>query len=289
MTFGTERKYAIVESWGNIRLMNYWGGGLNLTVKSPRLEVNELRGGPAMYNPMSVEGHYFIGTDYRKKVHGYFGNYISANPNKEAIYAGAFIGMEMRPFDWLGFDLEMRYSKNIDKNQYVTNVDDFQEIRYIRSRFDQQEIDLTLRATLNITPEFTLQYYGMPFLSVGRYGNFAFVADPRAKQLSERVSYYSPQQIRYSAADEVYEIDENLNGSVDYRFDTPDFNMRDFNSNFVLRWEYKAGSVLYLVWTQSRFEWSNQGPVKLDRNVKDLLDIHPHNVLMVKISYRFGV
>ena len=31
-----------------------------------------------------------------------------------------------------------------------------------------------------------------------------------------------------------------------------DFNVRSFRSNVVLRWEYRPGSLLYLVWQQAR-------------------------------------
>ena len=38
----------------------------------------------------------------------------------------------------------------------------------------------------------------------------------------------------------------------DYGFDKPDFNVREFLSNLVLRWEYNPGSSVYLVWSQTR-------------------------------------
>ena len=41
-------------------------------------------------------------------------------------------------------------------------------------------------------------------------------------------------------------------------FDLPgtrDFNARSFRSNVVLRWEWKPGSTLYLVWQQNRSEF----------------------------------
>ena len=50
-----------------------------------------------------------------------------------------------------------------------------------------------------------------------------------------------------------------------------------------------AGSVVYLVWTQNRFEWSSNGSHRMDESVVDLFGLHPHNVFMVKLSYRFGV
>ena len=43
-----------------------------------------------------------------------------------------------------------------------------------------------------------------------------------------------------------------LDGTWDYGFDKPDFNVKEFLSNFVLRWEYNPGSSVYLVWSQTR-------------------------------------
>lgn len=42
-------------------------------------------------------------------------------------------------------------------------------------------------------------------------------------------------QIKYNTDDEVYETDENLNGTIDYTFDNPSFNVFDFNSKLVIR------------------------------------------------------
>jgi hypothetical protein len=290
MTFGGERKFSQLMFFGNTRLMNYWGGGFSMAVGAPRKEVNELRGGPALYNPAAYDGHVFIGSDYRKRINGYLGTYLSKNFNREARYGGFFTGIQIRPINALVVDIELEYSKNIDRNQYVTNIlDDFPEPRYIRSRFDQKEMSLQIRATFNITPDFTIQYYGMPFVSIGRYVDFSHVTDPKSRELENRVRYYTPEQISFDKSSDEYLVDETINGSTDYRFSNPDFNVKDFNSNFVLRWEYRAGSVLYLVWTQNRFEWSSNGAFRMDNSVRDLLKLHPHNVFMIKLSYRFGV
>ena len=199
------------------------------------------------------------------------------------------MGMEIRPMNSLNFNIELEYAKNIDKNQYVTNITDYSDPRYIRSRFDQKEFFLELRATFNISPDFTLQYYGMPFISIGRYSDFSHITDPLARDLEDRVNYYTPQQISYDAVNDEYLVDDNLDGTTSYSFGNPDFNVFDFNSNFVLRWEYRAGSVVYLVWTQNRSEWSNSGSDRMNDSMKDLFGIHPHNVFMIKFSYRFGV
>ena len=45
----------------------------------------------------------------------------------------------------------------------------------------------------------------------------------------------------------VYAIDEDRDGAIDYQVGNPDFDVRDFNSNLVLWWEYSPGSTAYLV------------------------------------------
>jgi hypothetical protein len=289
ISFGWERKYSQFMYSAETRLMNYWGCAIDMMVGAPWLEVNELRGGPALFIPSAFSGSWHIGSDYRKKVNGYFGSYLSRNFNKEARYMGFFGGLEIRPVNALNFDLELEYAQNYDLNMYVDNELEWTEPRYIRSRFDQKEISLQLRATFNITPDFTIQYYGMPFLSSGRYSDFGYITDSKARELTDRIRYYSPDQLSYDDTEEEFRVDENGDGNTSYSFTNPDFNVFDFNSNLVLRWEYRAGSVLYIVWTQNRYDWSGQGSYRLNDNLRDLFKLYPHNVFMVKLSYRFGV
>jgi hypothetical protein len=41
-------------------------------------------------------------------------------------------------------------------------------------------------------------------------------------------------------------------GATSFRLENRDFNVQSFRSNVVLRWEWRAGSSLYLVWQQDR-------------------------------------
>ena len=54
--------------------------------------------------------------------------------------------------------------------EYVDNPEeDNGNINYVRSNIKMTETSLTVRLTLNITPDFTIQYYGQPFLSAAKY------------------------------------------------------------------------------------------------------------------------
>jgi hypothetical protein len=115
------------------------------------------------------------------------------------------------------------------------------------------------------------------------------ITDPKADSYSDRFTEYSPEQISYNG--DQYEIDENLDGSVDYSFDKTDFNVQEFLSNMVLRWEYNPGSSVYLVWSQTRSSSGTESPDLANDlgNLFDASDNKPHNVFLIKFSYRFGL
>ncbi len=89
--------------------------------------------------------------------------------------------------------------------------------------------------------------------------------------------------------DDYYNIDENLDSYPDYGFDKPDFNVKEFLSNFVLRWEYNPGSSVYLVWSQTRSTSNTTGTMDYSNDIEDLFSEKPYNVFLIKFSYRFGL
>ena len=80
---------------------------------------------------------------------------------------------------------------------------------------------------------------------------------------------------------------EPLNGLY-YDFGNPDFNVKEFLSNLVFRWEYRPGSFLYLVWSQTRSGQDPWGSFQFGEDFGDMWDIHPTNVVLLKLSYRIG-
>ena len=68
------------------------------------------------------------------------------------------------------------------------------------------------------------------------------------------------------------------------RFDDPAFNVKQFRSNAVLRWEYRPGSTLFVVWSQGRDAETSDGAFRLGRDARDLFRTAPENVLLVKWS-----
>jgi hypothetical protein len=116
------------------------------------------------------------------------------------------------------------------------------------------------------------------------------VTNPLAKKLSERFHVFNNGEI--SEANGEYLVDEQKDGTVDYRFDKPDFNFVQFRSNFVVRWEYKPGSELYLVWSQSNTpdaeaDLNNDVPVTRSLFTNAFDNNAARNIFLVKWTYRF--
>ena len=53
----------------------------------------------------------------------------------------------------------------------------------------------------------------------------------------------------------------------------------------VLRWEYKPGSTLFVVWQQARENDAVPGGFRLGRDLRDIFGVPPRNVFLVKLAY----
>jgi hypothetical protein len=160
-------------------------------------------------------------------------------------------------------------------------------IRTIVSEVKQKTLRFTGRASFNITPDLTIQYYGQPYITRPLYSGFAYVTNPLAKNSDDRFHVFNSNEVYYS--NNKYLVDENLDGITDYSFSKPDFNFVQFRSNLVVRWEYKRGSELYLVWSQSN---TPNAYGELDTPVfESLFDNafadQARNIFLIKWMYRF--
>jgi hypothetical protein len=156
------------------------------------------------------------------------------------------------------------------------------------ARIERNTLNMSIRINYNITPDLTIQYWGQPFIATGEYTEFKYITNSLANELTDRYQTYSNDQISFDTESEIYYIDENRDGISDYRFDKPDFNVKEFLSNLVLRWEYRPGSTFYLVWSQTRNHFKNTGHFDFSNNINDLFDVKGHNIFLVKFSYRIG-
>ena len=98
---------------------------------------------------------------------------------------------------------------------------------------------------------------------------------------------YGPDEI--TLVEDVYQVDENLDGQPDFTFGNPDFSFVQFRSNLVVRWEYIPGSELFLVWSQ---DITTSGDPSLDLLPNLESNIFGNglasNIFLLKATYRFA-
>jgi hypothetical protein len=177
------------------------------------------------------------------------------------------------------------FSGNKDELQYVNTVNLPTGNRYILGSLDQQTLGMTFRIDYNVTPEISIQYYGSPFISRGKYSGFKHVTDPLNKDYDQRFDIYPDPLL----AGGIYHLDENNNGITDYTIENPDFNFHQFRSNLVAKWEYRPGSFIYLVWSGERTGNADKADASMSESFRQLWHVFPGNIFLVKLNYWFSL
>ena len=273
-----------------VNLKNFWnvwtGGSLN----GSTLSSDMLRGGPMMKTPGSINPRIGFSTDNRKKL------VFSVSTNESIGYQNSAnslytqLDITYKPTNYLVITVSPAYNKSYSELQYVTETDFNGSARYIFASIDQKTISTSLRVNLNLSPNLTFQYWGQPFVATGKYYDHKFILEPLADRYKDRFWTYDNSQITFDT--DHYNIDENHDGKTDYTIGKSDFNVKQFLSNLVVRWEYSPGSTVFLVWSQTRSYNTDSGQMDLFNNLGDLFNKGintPHNVFLVKFSYRFGL
>lgn len=287
--FGGENTYNGGNINMNTQFTNYWSFSTSMNYQGKSLSKGFLRGGPALRLPDGINHSINISSDSRKKVTLRFGgsNFWSfAGHLRSERY---WMYLSYQPFDAMSVSINPSFSHNRPELQYVSRKTYNEISRYIHASLEQKTYSLTIRINYSITPDLSIQYYGSPYISTGKYSNYKFITNPLAQEYSDRFAIYSDEQISFNSVENRYYIDENTDGTADYNFKKPDFNALYLNSNLVARWEYRPGSIIFLVWTQGRYQYSTNGGFVLHKDFTDIFDIHPHNVFLIKFSYRFSL
>ena len=269
---------------GYAEFLNKWSVCDVLGYITPALNTGLLRGGPAMLVPSKTYNSFQVNTDNSRNVSLAF-NYYTIMPNKETNYSEYTSTLTVRPLNVLSFSLKLYYGLNRDNLQYVTNVTNGGNSEPILARIDQKTVSATFRADCNLSPALSLQYYGSPFSSMGRYSLFKRVADPMNKNYSSRFTVLK----QTNAGTTTYDFDASGDGKTDFSISNPDFNFYQCRSNFVLRWEYHPGSQLYFVWSNDITSYINPGVQPLTDFFKGLSKGTANNILLVKLSYWFSI
>lgn len=231
-----------------------FGGGVNV---EPRGFDDRLtRGGPGGYFDGGWSVWSYVDSDSRKPVmvswflggirYKYGTTQLDVEPS-----------VTVRPSSALTFSAGLRLTPATSAAQWVEQDGNGE---YVFGRLERRTVSMTTRVNYTITPTLSVQLYAAPFVSTGDYTNFYRLVDGRAKQFANRYA--------------------------DYGYDgNPSFNYRSFRATNVLRWEYKPGSSLFVVWQQGREDVAEYGDFRFGRDFGKVFSTPASNVFLVKLSY----
>lgn len=263
---------------------NFWNTGGGVTYNTHNISNADLRGGPSMRYPGVTWFWGYTSSDYRKKFVGEFYTEIGRGGNNYMISDNYNLELSYRPINAFQLSVASSFSKNVNSLQYVTTVDAGGDARYVVGEINQTVARMSIRLTYMLTPNLSIQYWGQPFGTSGRYSNFKTITDSRSSSYENRFARVPEANMFF--IDGQYHVDEDSNGMRDFSFGRPDFNFGQFRSNMVIRWEYIPGSTVFFVWTQERngaFYDSDPDHSKFSFDFQE----KGHNIFLVKYTYRF--
>ncbi|HET9512493.1 MAG TPA: DUF5916 domain-containing protein [Gemmatimonadales bacterium] len=224
------------------------------------------RGGPALRTDGIYSGWGGIEGDGRGAVTpGFWFSYWGSDEGRSHGFS-LDPSLRLRISSRLNVSASVGISKNTDDRQWYGNfVDDVtSQTHYTFAHLEQRTTSLTGRFDFTATPTLTLQVYASPFISKGTYSNLRELNQPRAENYEDRFQPYTAIA------------------------DPGGFNVKEFRSNVVARWEYRPGSALFVVWQQGRSHSDPiEGPGSFSDNLRTLFDSHPNNTFLIKLSYWF--
>jgi hypothetical protein len=285
--FGGTRQLSGYNINGRAQFTNLWYAGFHWDIDTDMIRNSMLRGGPAMKIPGGNSASLFLKTNTRRKLSFEMDGFIYLGREESSRRNGINFNVTYKPISNLSLSLYPEYSIRQSQLQYVSFLEPESEERYVFASINQKTFSTSLRVDLVLTPELTIQYWGQPFIATGDYSDFKYITDPMADQFSDRFQVYGDAEIQYDEAEGYYHVTEKGSG-LSYGFEDPDFNIKEFLSNLVFRWEYRPGSYLYVVWSQTRSGYDPYGYFHFGDDFMDMWDSHPTNVLLMKVSYRFG-
>ncbi|MGZ8398403.1 MAG: DUF5916 domain-containing protein [Gemmatimonadales bacterium] len=259
-----------------------WFGAYNPSTLSDR----RTRGGPLMVNQPGVEWDFQLDSDPRKRwIYG-FG--LHGNHYREGWEQSwsARAALEWKPGARLSLRLEPQIERTGTSAQYVDTFDDASATntfghRYVFAELDQTTVSASVRLNWIFTPRLSLEVYAQPLLSSGSYTGFKELARGRSYDFN---AYPDPAPT--ADPDRIIVDPDGAGGpAAGQEIDDPNFSLVSLRGNAVLRWEYSAGSTLFLVWTQNRSDMETVGSFQTGQGVERLFGASADNIFLVKVSY----
>ena len=247
---------------GSAMFVNNWEAGAGINTNKLTSDDRLTRGGPMVLTEGFDTFWSWVNTDKRRRLS--LNEFAGGGRNGVGSwFRDVEAAITYRPIAALEVTSGVRSNRANNQEQWTGLVTSTRD-HYVFGHLEQTTVALTERVNYTMTPTLSLQLYAEPFVSGGSYDAFKELVDGRSRSYAQR---YAP-----------FAYDTVANGD-------PDFNVKSFRTTNVLRWEYRPGSTLFVVWQQARENDALAGDFRFGRDVRGIFGVPPKNVFLVKLAY----
>ncbi|MEZ4425481.1 MAG: DUF5916 domain-containing protein [Gemmatimonadota bacterium] len=280
--FDGVRAFGALRSDARLTLANFWR--INVTAwrdfrgQSPTLS----RGGPRVGTGRAwvtiAQLLSSTASDTRWNARIYFGE--SEQGERTMRLSGQ---VSVRPGPRWQLSVAPNYLIGTDPRQYVARLPGgpaatFGE-RYVFATTDRTTFLAEIRAAYAVRPDLTVELYAEPFAASGRFFDHGELPEAGSRALRTYGTDGTGVTVQSDGSRTI------TDGNETFTLSARDFNVRSFRSNAVLRWEWRPGSTLYLVWQQDRFSSTPEGSRVGADDLWDAVTTPGEHRLLVKATY----
>jgi hypothetical protein len=257
-TFGAEptSRYAYVA-------MNWVGpdtstARLQLQRDTERLDPRVLRGGSSMRIPGKSSITLSVTTNDRRSVAFDLSTWGGRNDGNVAYWVGGQLNLRVRPVSFVQLSFGPYYQHNLDGWAFIERAESGNAIV---ARMPRDTVSLTVRASIALTTDLSLQFYSMPYFTAGQRTDFAEVVAPKSERFEDhfaKVDYAGARKFWFAQA----------------------------RTNAVLRWEYRPGSSAFVVWSREQARSSESiGAIEMHHDALRLWNAPNVDTVMLKWAH----
>jgi hypothetical protein len=239
-------------------------------------------------------------SDDSKRIVGFvFGEFGRKGHGKAEMHLGA--ELSLRPATNVTFSINPNWNDEEFEALLVRTVTDAHAptatygTRYVFGEARRRSLSVGTRLNITFTPDLSFQLFAQPFVAEARYDPARFKELARGgtsdftrygSDAGSTIARYEDASSACSAPSFCYRVDPDGSGPAsEFTFRTPDRTLRSLRGTSVLRWEYKPGASLFVVWTQGREQSLRAPRFGGASELSNVFSLAPENVFLVKLSY----
>jgi hypothetical protein len=232
----------------NVTLANFWTASV-LVARVPSItSISLTRGGPLMGRGPGWNTQINVGNRAGAQTRLTATSTIATNEDgfSQQRVSGT---VSIRPAPRWQMSAEPLWERVTEPQQYTTTLPDGRPetygSRYVFAFIDRTTISTRFRMGYTVKPDMNLDVYAEPFAASGHYYDYGELLAPRSR---ERLKYGTNGTMLVVNPDGSQTVTA---GDSTFTLRNRDFNSLSYRSNVVLRWEWRPGSTLFVVWQQS--------------------------------------